>query len=152
VSKDGRSSATVVTPPRVDAPVLLSSPPPAQMTLATAKRLRTGGLATAGAGVAMLGGAAYALIKALDAKDASKFDCTGDMCGPIGVGLRAEAVSRGNWATGLGVAGGVCVVTGAALYYIGRRAGGSKSTARADLSPLLHAAAGSLVAGASGMF
>ena len=142
----------VVTPPRVEAPVLVTPPPPAPMSPTTAKRLRWGGLAAAGVGVGLLGGAGYALAKALEAMDASKPNCTGDECNPDGRRQRSEAVSRGNLATILGVGGVVLIGGGAALYYFGRRGAAAQPTARADVRLTFGAAPGTVVTGVVATF
>ena len=141
----------VVTPPRVDAPVLVAPRPPEPMSPATAKTLRWGGIATAGAGVALFGLAGWQLALAFDAKDASKADCTGDFCGPEGRSHRDDAVSHGNWATALGVGGAVLVGGGAALYYFGRR-GAAARAAQGEVHVTMGAVPGMVVTGVEGRF
>ena len=144
----------VVAPPRVEAPVLVSPPPPPPepMSPTTAKRLRWGGIASAGVGVALLGLAGYQLAQALDAKDASKADCTGDSCGPDGIQKRADATSHGNWATAFSVGGAVLIGGGAALYYLGWRGDRARQETRAALRFTLGAAPGSVMTGLVGAF
>ena len=142
----------VVAPPRVEAPVLVSPPPPPEpMSPTTAKRLRWGGIASAGVGVALLGLAGYQLAQALDAKDASKADCTGDECGPIGQQHRTDAVSHGNWATAFSVGGAVLIGGGAALYYFGWRGDRARQETGA-VRVTLGAAPGSVMTGLVGAF
>jgi hypothetical protein len=145
----------LATPVVVVTPLRDSAPPPAAatpMTAATAARLRWGGIATAGAGVVLLGAAAYALATALSAKDASGTHCFTDGCDPTGIDSRNDAVSRGNLATLLGVSGVVLVATGATLYYIGRRSGAPTREARMSARFVLGAAPGAVVTGIEGGF
>jgi hypothetical protein len=97
----------------------LNSPPD------TAARGRWGtlewaGVGTAGAGVVALGIGGFFLSSALGKKSDSKSDCSGNACGDEGYSQRSDAVSRGNTATILGVAGGVLVAAGATLFVVGR--------------------------------
>jgi tetratricopeptide (TPR) repeat protein len=141
----------VVTPQRVEAPALVS-PPPEPMSPTTARRLRWGGIAAAGAGVALWGLAGYQLALALDAKDASKADCVGDFCGPDGMAKRADATAHGRWATAFSVGGAVLVGAGAALYYFGWRGAKARVEGRGDVSFTLDAAPGAVVTGMKGTF
>jgi tetratricopeptide (TPR) repeat protein len=145
----------VVAPPRVEAPVLVAPPPPppAPMSPIAAKRLRWGGSAAAGVGVALLVGAGYELSQALDAKDASKADCdASDQCGPVGRAQRADAVSHGNWATVLGVGGAVAIGGAAALYYFGWRGAKAHAAAHGDVNVTIGAGPGAMMTGVGGTF
>jgi hypothetical protein len=142
----------VVAPPRVEAPVLVAPPPPEPMSPTTAKRLRWGGLATGGVGVALLGLASYQLARALAEKDASKPECMGDECSPAGRQHLNEAVSHGNWATAFSVGGAVLIGGGAALYYFGWRADRARQETRADVRVTLGLVPGSVMTAIEGRF
>jgi serine/threonine-protein kinase len=139
-------------PSRVDAKGLLSPPPSQPMSPKTAQRMRWGGIATVGAGVALFGLAGWQLALALDAKDAATADCIGDLCGGEGMRYRSDAVSHGNWATALSVSGAVLVGGGAALYYFGWRGARARTASRADLHVSLGAAPGMVATGIAGTF
>lgn len=82
--------------------------------------LEWAGVGTAGAGVIALGVGTYFLGSALHLKSKSDTNCTGDVCGEIGYPDRSLAVSHGNTATVLGIAGGALVAGGAGLFFLGR--------------------------------
>ncbi len=157
IGKD--SDARTIEVPVLATPVVVVSPlrvaafdtatPP---TASTARRLRWGGLAAAGAGAALLGSAGYALAMALSAKDAASPHCFTDGCDPMGIQSRKDAVSRGNLATILGIGGAVLVATGATLFYIGRRSGAPPREARVSARFVLGAAPGAVVTGIAGAF
>jgi hypothetical protein len=126
-------------------------PSPAAAAAATA-RLRWVGVGTAGAGVILLGGAGYALARAISAREASKSDCWSDGCGSVGLQRRSDAVSRGNLATWLGVGGVVLVAAGATLLYLGRRPSAPRGDARIHPRFVLGAAPGVVVTGLQGAF
>ena len=112
------ATAIVPPPPAVALPREAEQAP--LMSPTTRRRV---GIGTAGAGVLLLAAGGWALAAALNAKDESSVDCTGDVCGPLGRQKRSEAVSRGDLATILGISGAVLVGGGVALYYFGRRGG-----------------------------
>jgi len=107
---------TVVTPPRV-----LATAAEAPPSFFTPTRMRRIGIGAAGAGVALLGLAAYVLRGAIRARDDSNANCFSDGCNPTGVAQRNDAVSRGNWATALGLSGAVLLGTGATSFYFAGR-------------------------------
>jgi len=82
--------------------------------------LEWAGVGTAGAGVVALGVGGYFLSSALGKKSDSEQDCTGNACGPQGYSQRTSAVSQGNTATILGIAGGALLAGGATLFIVGR--------------------------------
>jgi hypothetical protein len=123
-----------------------AAPPP------LSPRLRPIGLATAGAGVVALGVAGVALGAALSAKSDSNPYCTGDICSDAGLAKRSDAVSRGNLATILTIAGVALVGTGATLFYWerSRRLGTHESVSSVRLQ--LGASPSEAVAGIEGGF
>jgi hypothetical protein len=82
--------------------------------------LEWAGVGMAGAGVIALGVGGYFLSDALGKKSDSEADCDGNVCGERGTEDRNSAISSGNTATWLGIAGGVFVATGATLFIVGR--------------------------------
>ncbi|MFL5304489.1 MAG: hypothetical protein ACJ8F1_04720 [Polyangia bacterium] len=137
----------VVSPTRAPAP---DGTPP--MTASTARYLRVGGVATAGAGVLLLSGAGYALAMALSAKDASNPHCFTDGCDASGIQSRKDAVSRGDAATFLGIGGAVLVAAGATVYYFGRRSGSPQPETRVSARLVVGAAPGAVVTAIAGGF
>jgi hypothetical protein len=98
------------------------------------------GIVTAGAGVVTLGVSGYFLATALgENSDSNKADdpdyCDDKYCGETGQTLRKDAVTHGNVATILGVAGGVLLATGVTLFVVGPK----KSAVGAQ--PSLHVGA-----------
>lgn len=89
------------------------------------------GLGVASAGAVSLGVGGYFLSAALGDKSESNRDCEGNLCGPQGYERRQQAVSKGNTATFLGVAGGALLAGGVALIVIGRFSGSSKQEGEA---------------------
>ncbi len=115
-------------------------------------RLRTIGLATAGAGVVALGIAGVALGAALSAKSDSNSSCMGDICTDTGLAKRSDAVSRGNLATILTIAGVALVGTGATLFYWERSRRLSAHESASSVRPLLGVSPAGGVAGVEGRF
>jgi hypothetical protein len=152
----------VVTPPRLSAsastvnravdPSADATAGGAAMTPATASRLRSLGIGTAGVGVVALGAAGYALVTALRSMRASNTDCTGDECGVSGRQARSDAVSRGNWATLLGASGVVLVGGGATLFYLGHRSRASHAMPKGAIGLVFDAAPGAVLTGIKGGF
>ena len=89
-------------------------------------KLEWAGVGAAGAGAVALGVGGYFLSVALRKNSDSNQDCTGKMCHPQGYADRTEAISKGNTATILGVAGGVLVAGGATLFIVGRSRRGER--------------------------
>ena len=81
--------------------------------------LQWAGVGVAGAGVIALGVGGYFLSTALGKKSDSQNDCTKNLCGDQGTADRKDAVSKGNTATWVGIAGGVLVAGGATLFVVG---------------------------------
>ena len=71
------------------------------------------GVGLAGAGAVSLAVGGYFLSAALGNKSESEDDCEGNLCGPRGYERREQAVSEGNTATILGIAGGALLAGGA---------------------------------------
>jgi hypothetical protein len=111
----------VVAPSRVEARADAAAPPTGAPLFRPA-RLRTIGIVSGATGVVLLGVAGWALASALHLQSDSKSDCFPDGCGDRGLQQREDAVSRGTWATALGVGGAVLIAAGALSYYFGRRA------------------------------
>ncbi len=80
------------------------------------------GISSAALGVVAWAAGGYSLATALDAKQESASDCDAEGCGPVGMEKRSEAVTRGKWATALGLGGAVLVGAGVTLFYFGERA------------------------------
>lgn len=136
----------VVTPPRIPA-----AAPPVSPSM-TPARLRWGGVGAAAAGVVLLGTAGYALATALRAMDESNSQCWSDGCSPTGLRSRNDAVSRGNWATLLGVGGIVLVGGGATMFYLGRRSIQETRETRVAARVTLDVTKDGLVTGIGGSF
>lgn len=129
------AALAVSVPPPVVASAAPSRPaaPPEPLAKAetfTPPRLLGLGITSIALGVVAWAAGGYALATALDAKDAAEADCYVDGCGPTGVSQRSEAVSRGNWATALGITGTVLVGTGVTLVYFGQRSSSQPAGAR----------------------
>ena len=154
IAKEAESK--IVEVPVLATPVIVVSEqhfsPPPDLPRPLSPRLRPIGLGMAGAGVVVLGLAGVALGAALSAKSDSNANCTGDICGDIGLSKRNDAVSRGNLATILTVAGVVLVGTGATLFFWerSRRLGAHESAS--TVRPLLGASSTGGVAGVEGRF
>ncbi|HMC95669.1 MAG TPA: hypothetical protein VKO16_12950 [Polyangia bacterium] len=154
IAKEAESK--IVEVPVLATPVIVVSEqhfsPPPDLPRPLSPRLRPIGLGMAGAGVVVLGLAGVALGAALSAKSDSNADCTGDICGDIGLSKRNDAVSRGNLATILTVAGVVLVGTGATLFFWerSRRLGAHESAS--TVRPMLGASSTGGVAGVEGRF
>ncbi len=97
--------------------------------------LEWAGVATAGAGVIALGVGGFFLSSALGENSDSEADCDGNVCGDQGTADRNSAVSDGNTATWLGIAGGVLVATGATLFIVGRNQGSSETAVSFGVGP-----------------
>lgn len=91
-------------------------------------KLEWAGVGAAGAGAVALGVGGYFLSVALGKNSDSNQDCTGNRCHPQGYADRMEAISKGNTATILGVAGGVLVASGATLFIVGRSRSAQRDT------------------------
>lgn len=150
------SDARTIEIPVLPTVVLLVSAPQstdkAPMTEAARARLRWFGIGTAGAGAILLGTAGYVLATALDAKHDSDSDCSGDVCGAVGLDRRNTAVSRGNWATVLGLSGVALVGAGGTLFYLGTRPRPLTRDARIPIRFRLGAAPGAVMTGIEGRF
>lgn len=123
-------AAVVVIPVLADAPVPIPSSntgaPSSGIDATASKRwgpLEWTGVSVAGAGVVAFGIGGYFLASALGKKSDSSKNCNGDSCGPQGFSDRTAAVSKGNTATILGIAGGALVASGAVLFIVGRTQG-----------------------------
>jgi serine/threonine-protein kinase len=103
--------------------------------------LEWAGVGTAGAGVIALGVGGFFLSSALGKNSDSEDDCNGNVCGDQGTKDRNDAISDGNTATWLGVAGGVLVAGGATLFIVGR-SGSSEEKMSAGTAPRLAVGAG----------
>ncbi len=103
--------------------------------------LEWAGVGTAGAGVIALGVGGFFLSSALGKNSDSEDDCDGNVCGDQGTKDRNDAISAGNTATWLGIAGGVLVAGGATLFIVGRT-NSSKEQASIPSSPRLAVGAG----------
>jgi serine/threonine-protein kinase len=98
-----------------------SSAPPAERAPSKGwNTLQWAGVGTAGAGIIALGVGGYFLSGALGKKSDSKNDCDQNLCGDQGTADRNDAVSKGNTATWVGIAGGVLVAGGATLFIVGQ--------------------------------
>jgi hypothetical protein len=86
------------------------------------------GLALVGAGVGT-----YYGVKAIDGKDPP--GCTGNRCNPSGAAIRDDAIGDGNVATGVFLASGGLLVTGAVLWFLSRPTGGPPSKAAIEWVP-----------------
>lgn len=101
-------------------PSFVAAPPPeplAPRAGLSGTQVVGAGLSVAGIGAATVG--AGFLVGALIKKDQSNAYCTGRVCEPRGLELRADAVDRGNLATALGIGGAVLAAAGLTLYWIG---------------------------------
>jgi hypothetical protein len=111
--------------------------PLAEKETFTPERLRWLGIGSVALGVVAGAAGGYALATALDAKHEAQEDCWVDGCGATGMRKNSEAVSRGNWATALGIAGAALVGTGVTLVYVGQRSsspGAARSATRLFVS------------------
>ena len=83
--------------------------------------MRPGGLAAAGAGVVAIGVGSYFGLRALDLHDESEAQgCDeNDVCEPDALATRQRAITAGNTATVLFIAGGVLLSGGVVLYLFG---------------------------------
>jgi hypothetical protein len=81
--------------------------------------LEWAGIGTAGAGVVVLGVSGFFLASALGKKTDSNADCAGSACGTTGFDDRQSAISKGNTASILAIAGGALVAGGTTLFVIG---------------------------------
>jgi len=108
------------------APVAVGSPAAAPAAAADSggskgwNGLQWAGVGTAAAGVVALGVGGYFLSAALGKNSDSKSDCSKNLCGDQGTADRNDAISKGNTATWVGIAGGVLVAGGATLFVVGQ--------------------------------
>jgi hypothetical protein len=128
-------AAPAASPPEVAAPAASPSPPPSAIPVeppatpaaASGRSLRIAGLVTAGVGIAVGVTGAVLLSQGLSKRDAIVAAAAAD-------GAVRYDPADGNWETlrnaGVGclVGGGIAVVGGAALYFVGRGAGEGQGT------------------------
>jgi len=137
--------AVPVAPPVV-APAATPEPlAEAETETFTPARLRALGITSIALGVVAWAGSGYALATALDAKHAAEADCYVDGCGPTGMSKNSEAVSRGNWATALGITGAALVGTGMTLVYFGQRSSSQPAAARIPTRFVVSATPGAVM-------
>jgi serine/threonine-protein kinase len=103
--------ATLAPEPSPAAPV--PAPAPARTS-----PVRFAAYASAATGLVVIGGAAFFTVQALGLKSDADPHCRGTMCDAKGASLRDDAVSHGNVATALFVAGGSLIAAAAALYVL----------------------------------
>ncbi|HKO92106.1 MAG TPA: hypothetical protein VJU61_13175 [Polyangiaceae bacterium] len=151
------AALAVRVPPPVIAPAARSHPAaPAEPMVEeeaetfTPARLRGLGITSIALGVVAWAAGGYALATALDAKDAAEADCWADGCGATGMSKNSEAVSRGNWATALGITGAVLVGTGVTLFYFGQRNDTGEADSRIQTRFVVSAAPGAVMTAIAG--
>jgi hypothetical protein len=111
----------------------------------TPERLRWLGIGSAALGAVAWAASGYALAAALDAKEASNSDCGVGGCGDAGLRHRREAVSRGNWATVLGLGGTVLVGAGVTLFYFGLQSNPPSHQTQSSARLVVGVASGTLM-------
>jgi hypothetical protein len=136
-----RASETVQVPTLKDAPAAVAAKPAPTSESSVAATpeeppsdffdftgLQWTGVGTAGAGLLALGAGGYFLSSALSNNAESEANCDGNNCSPEGAAKRNDALEDGDNATVFGIAGGVLVGAGVALFLVGGPEEGSATS------------------------
>jgi serine/threonine-protein kinase len=117
----GGERSVYVHVPELDAlattPATLA-PAPRPVVPAPTSPLRFAAYASAATGLVVIGGGVYFTVQALGLKNDAEPHCRDTMCDAKGASLRDDAVSHGNVATALFVAGGTLIAAAAAFYVL----------------------------------
>lgn len=137
-----RDAATSKAPPMSSAEVSIVRPNPGTNPIQTnagvplassgSPAARYTGVTLAGVGAATLVAGGVCFLKSYQYGVEGRKPCSGEACAPV-KDAHGKAWTFGNWATGLGIAGGAVLLTGAALYW-GNRKIERKRPLRADVA------------------